>query len=294
MLPAEVMRQVRRLQLKARRAVRTLMGGEYRSAFKGTGLSFEEVREYQPGDDTRSIDWNVTARMGHPFIKRYAEERELTVLLMVDLSGSQRFGTGAVTKRAVAAELAAVLAFAAVSHNDRVGMLGFTDQIERYIPANKGPRHALRVLRDVLFFEPERSGTDLNAALDYLNRVHRRRAIVFLFSDFLHDGTVDSFRRAAQQHDLIAVRTTDPREQDWPSVGLLRIEDAETGRQAVIDTSNPRFQTAFASRAKARREAFTNLVRSAQVDLIEVSTDGNHFNALLRFFQLRDRRRRGG
>ncbi len=294
MLPAEVMRQVRRLQLKARRAVRTLMGGEYRSAFKGTGLSFEEVREYQPGDDTRSIDWNVTARMGHPFIKRYAEERELTVLLMVDLSGSQRFGTGAVTKRAVAAELAAVLAFAAVSHNDRVGMLGFTDQIERYIPANKGPRHALRVLRDVLFFEPERSGTDLNAALDYLNRVHRRRAIVFLFSDFLHDGTVDSFRRAAQQHDLIAVRTTDPREQDWPSVGLLRIEDAETGRQAVIDTSNPRFQTAFASRAKARREAFTNLVRSAQVDLIEVSTDGNHFDALLRFFQLRDRRRRGG
>ncbi len=294
MLPAEVMRQVRRLQLKARRAVRTLMGGEYRSAFKGTGLSFEEVREYQPGDDTRSIDWNVTARMGHPFIKRYAEERELTVLLMVDLSGSQRFGTGAVTKRAVAAELAAVLAFAAVSHNDRVGMLGFTDQIERYIPASKGPRHALRVLRDVLFFEPERSGTDLNAALEYLNRVHRRRTIVFLFSDFLHDGTVDSFRRAAQQHDLIAVRTTDPREQDWPSAGLLRIEDAETGRQAVIDTSNPRFQTAFAARAKARREAFTNLVRSAQVDLIDVSTDGNHFDALLRFFQLRDRRRRGG
>ena len=152
----------------------------------------------------------------------------------------------------------------------------------------------MRVLRDVLFFEPQRTGTDMDAALDYLNRVHRRRTIVFLFSDFLHDGTVDSFRRAAQQHDLIAVRTTDPREQDWPSVGLLRIEDAETGRQAVIDTSNPRFQTAFAARSKVRREAFTNLVRSAQVDLIEVSTDGNHFDALLRFFQLRDRRRRGG
>ena len=294
MLPAEVMRQVRRLQLRARRAVRTLMGGEYRSAFKGSGLSFEEVRAYQPGDDVRSIDWNVTARMGQPFLKRYAEERELTVILMVDLSGSQRFGTGAITKRAVAAELAAVLAFAAVSHNDRVGMLGFTDQIERYVPANKGPRHALRVLRDVLFFEPKRPGTDLNTALDYLNRVHRRRAIVFLFSDFLEDNTPDNFRRAAQQHDLIAIRTTDPREHDWPSAGLLRIEDAETGQQAVIDTSNKRFQTAFATRANARREAFTKLARSSQVDLVEVSTDGNHFDALLRFFQLRDRHRRGG
>ncbi|OWK37459.1 DUF58 domain-containing protein [Fimbriiglobus ruber] len=293
MLPAEVMRQVRRLQLRARRAVRTLLGGEYRSAFKGAGLSFEEVREYQPGDEVRSIDWNVTARMGHPFVKRYAEERELTLVLMVDLSASQRFGTGSVTKRTAAAELAAVLAFAAVTHNDRVGLLGFTDRVERYVPPGKGPRHALRVLRDVLFFEPTRKGTDLAAALDYLNRVHRRRAIVFLFSDFLGDNFTDSFNRAARRHDLIAVRTTDPREQDWPAAGLVRLEDAETGRQVVIDAGSRSFRDAFAARARDRRATFTRLARAAQVDLIDVDTGGNHFDALLRFFRLRDRRRRG-
>jgi uncharacterized protein (DUF58 family) len=293
MLPAEVMRQVRRLQLRARRAVQTLLGGEYRSAFKGAGLSFEEVREYQPGDDVRSIDWNVTARVGHPFVKRYAEERELTLILMTDLSGSQRFGTGPVAKRAAAAELAAVLAFAAVTHNDRVGLLGFTDRVERYVPPNKGPRHALRVLRDVLFFDPEHKGTDLAAALDYLNKVHRKRAIVFLFSDFLADGYEDTFRRAARRHDLIAVRTSDPREDDWPAAGLVQLEDAETGWQVLIDAGSRRFRAAFAGRARVRREAFTKLARSSQVDLIDVSTGGEHFDALLKFFRLRDRRRRG-
>jgi uncharacterized protein (DUF58 family) len=294
MLPAEVMRQVRRLQLRARRAVQTLLGGEYRSAFKGAGLSFEEVREYQPGDDVRTIDWNVTARVGHPFVKRYAEERELTLILMTDLSASQRFGTGAVAKRQVAAELAAVLAFAAVTHNDRVGLLGFTDRVERYVPPNKGPRHALRVLRDVLFFEPERKWTDLAAGLDYLTKIHRRRAIVFLFSDFLDRGYEDPFRRAARRHDLIAVRTADPREHDWPAAGLVQLEDAETGRQVLVDAGSRRFREAFAARSAARRESFTRLVRSAQVDLIDVSTGGDHFDALLRFFRLRDRRRRGG
>jgi uncharacterized protein (DUF58 family) len=292
MLPAEVTRQVRRLQLRSRRAVQTLLGGEYRSAFKGAGLSFEEVREYQPGDDVRSIDWNVTARMGHPFVKRYAEDRELTVLLATDLSASQRFGTGATAKRAAAAELAAVLAFAAVAHNDRVGLLGFTDAVERYVPPGKGPRHALRVLRDVLFFEPRGKKTDLAAALDYLNKVHRRRAIVFLFSDFLDDGYADPFRRAAQQHDLIAVRTADPREHDWPAAGLVQLEDAETGRQLLIDTGSRRFREQFAANARARRDAFTALARSSQVDLIDVDTGGEHFDALLRFFRIRDRRRR--
>jgi uncharacterized protein (DUF58 family) len=294
MLPAEVTRQVRRLQLRARRAVQTLLGGEYRSAFKGAGLSFEEVRDYLPGDDVRTIDWNVTARMGHPYVKRYAEDRELTVLLATDLSASQRFGTGAVAKRAVTAELAAVLAFAAVAHNDRVGLLGFTDAVERYVPPGKGPRHALRVLRDVLFFEPRGVRTDLTEALDYLNRVHRRRAIVFLFSDFLDDGFEDPFRRAARQHDLIAVRTADPREHDWPAAGLVQLEDAETGRQVLIDTGSRRFREAFAARAAARRGAFTALARSSQVDLIDVGTDGGHFDALLRFFRIRDRRRRAG
>ena len=294
MLPAEVTRQVRRLQLRARRAVLTLLGGEYRSAFKGAGLSFEEVRDYQPGDDVRSIDWNVTARMGHPFVKRYAEDRELTVLLATDQSASQRFGTNVVAKRAAAAELAAVLAFAAVAHNDRVGLLGFTDAVERYVPPGKGPRHALRVLRDVLFFEPERKGTDLAAALDYLNKVHRRRAIVFLFSDFLADAFADPFRRAARQHDLIAVRTADPREHDWPAAGLVQLEDAETGRQVLIDTGSRRFRERFAANAQARRDAFTALARSSQVDLIDVGTGGDHFDALLRFFRIRDRRRRSG
>ncbi len=294
MLPAEVTRQVRRLQLRARRAVQTLLGGEYRSAFKGAGLSFEEVRDYQPGDDVRTIDWNVTARMGHPYVKRYAEDRELTVLLAIDLSASQRFGTGAAAKRAVAAELAAVLAFAAVAHNDRVGLLGFTDRVERYVPPGKGSRHALRVLRDILFFEPQGRKTDLAAALDYLNRVHRRRAIVFLFSDYLADGYADPFRRAARQHDLIAVRTADPREHDWPAAGLVQLEDAETGRQVLIDTGSRRFREAFAERARARREAFTALARSSQVDLIDADTGGGHFDALLRFFRIRDRRRRSG
>ncbi len=294
MLPAEVTRQVRRLQLRARRAVQTLLGGEYRSAFKGAGLSFEEVREYAAGDDVRAIDWNVTARMGHPFVKRYAEDRELTVLLMADLSASQRFGTGPVSKRAAAAELAAVLAFAAVAHNDRVGLLGFTDRVERYVPPNKGPRHALRVLRDILFFEPEGKGTDLAGGLDYLNRVHRRRAIVFLFSDFLAPGFDEQFRRAARKHDLIAVRTADPREHDWPAAGLVQLEDAETGRQVLIDAGSRRFRERFAERAVARHAAFTALARSSQVDLIDVGTGGDHFDALLNFFRLRDRRRRAG
>jgi len=307
MLPADVMRQIRRLQLRAKRAVQTLLGGEYHSAFKGAGLAFEEVREYLPGDDVRGIDWNVTARMGSAFIKRYVEERELTLILAADVSGSQRFGTGAQPKRAVAAELAALIAFAAVGNNDRVGLLAFSDRVERYVPPNKGTRHVLRLLRDILFFEPEHSGTNLTAALDYLNKVHRRRAIVFLLSDFLDAPApagpaadpppaafADAFRRAARKHDLIAVRTSDPREQDWPAAGLVRLEDAETGRQLLIDTGDRRFRAAFAARAAARRAAFTRLARSARVDVIDVSTDGNHFDALVRFFRLRERRRRGG
>ncbi len=294
MLPADVLRQVRRLHLRARRVVQTLLGGEYHSAFKGAGLSFEEVREYQPGDDVRTIDWNVTARMGQPFIKRFVEERELTLILAVDVSASQRFGTAQLPKRAVAAELAALLALCAVSNNDRVGLLAFTDSVERFVPPNKGPRHVLRLLRDILAFEPQKPGTDLAVALDYLNKVQRRRAIVFLLSDFLADGYRDAFRRAARKHDLIAVRLADPREHDWPAVGLVRLEDAETGQQAVIDTSGRSFRSAFAARARERVAAFTRLCRGSQADLIEAGTDGTHFDALLAFFRKRDRRRRGG
>src|SRR5437588_9076448 len=188
MIPHEVIRQIRRLQLKAKRAVENLLGGEYHSVFKGTGIAFEEVREYQPGDDIRSIDWNVTARMGHPFIKRFIEERELTVLLLVDCSGSQQFGTQSQQKREVAAELAAVLAFSAVSNNDKVGLIAFTDRVERCVPPRKGARHVLRLIRDVLFFQPVHRGTALREGLDYLNRILHRRATVFPFSDFLDHG----------------------------------------------------------------------------------------------------------
>src|SRR5580698_4110965 len=204
MLPLEVLRQIRRLQLKARRAVEDLLGGEYHSVFKGTGIAFEEVREYQPGDDIRAIDWNVSARMGHPFVKRFIEERERTVLLAIDCSGSQRFGTGARQKREVAAELAAVLAFSAVSNNDRVGLIQFTDKVERFVPPRKGTRHVLRLIRDVLFFQPEHKGTALKTALDYLNRVQHRRAIVFLLSDFLDQGYDKPFQRTGRRHDLTA------------------------------------------------------------------------------------------
>jgi uncharacterized protein (DUF58 family) len=273
--------------------VQTLLGGEYHSAFKGAGLSFEEVREYQPGDDVRTIDWNVTARTGHPFIKRYVEERELTLFLVVDVSASQKFGTGLLTKRAAAAELAALLALCAVSNNDRVGLVGFTSEVERFVPPNKGPRHVLRLLRDILAFEPQKTGTNLAAALDYVVKVQRRRAIVFVLSDFFGMEYEKSFRRAARKHDLIAVRTGDRRERDWPAVGLVRQQDAETGKQILIDTGDSRVRERLRASSEERSATFTKLARGAQADVIEVGTDGSHFDALLGFFRKRDRRRRG-
>src|SRR5436309_7996540 len=233
MLPHEVLRQIRRLQLRARRAVEDLLGGEYHSVFKGTGIAFEEVREYQPGDDIRAIDWNVTARIGHPFIKRFVEERELTVILLVDSSGSNQFGTQQQQKREVAAELAAVLAFSAISNNDKVGLIVFTDRVERFVPPRKGTRHVLRLIRDILFFQPTRPGTSLKEGVDFLNRVLHRRAIVFLLSDFLDTGFEKAFKRTGKRHDLIAVPISDPRENELPVVGLLQMEDAETGRQLL-------------------------------------------------------------
>jgi uncharacterized protein (DUF58 family) len=292
MLPFEVLRQIRRLQLKARRAVEDLLGGEYHSVFKGTGIAFEEVREYQPGDDIRAIDWNVTARIGHPFVKRFIEERELTVLLVVDCSGSQQFGTRIQQKREVAAELAAVLAFSAISNNDRVGLLQFTDRVERFVPPRKGVRHVLRLIRDVLFFQPQNRGTSLQEGLDYLNRVLHRRTIVFLFSDFLDQGYESAFKRTGRRHDLIAVRVTDKREEELPPIGLVELEDAETGHHLLLDTSSRRVRDADHSAAVDRRESLRQLANSAGVDLIEVSTDGSHLDALIRFFQMRERRSR--
>jgi uncharacterized protein (DUF58 family) len=293
-IPHEILRQIRRLHLKARRAVENLLGGEYHSVFKGSGIAFEEVREYQPGDDIRSIDWNVTARMGHPFVKRFIEERELTVMLLIDCSGSQNFGTLSQQKREVAAELAAVLAFSAVSNNDRVGLIQFTDRVERFVPPQKGTRHVLRLIRDVLFFQPEHRGTSLREALDFLNRVLRRRVIVFLMSDFLDSGFERSYKRAGRRHDLVAVRITDPREEELPAVGLLQLEDAETGGLLLLDTRSKAVRTRYAEEARERKQAIVQLAQAAGTDLIEVTTDGGHLDALLRFFRLRERRQRRG
>ena len=292
MLPREVIRQIRRLQLKARRAVEDLLGGEYHSVFKGTGIAFEEVREYLPGDDIRAIDWNVTARMGHPFIKRFIEERELTVMLVVDCSGSNRFGTRVQQKREVAAELAAVLAFSAISNNDRVGLVEFTDRVERFVPPRKGTRHVLRLIRDVLFFQPGHRGTSLREGLDFLNRVLHRRSVVFLLSDFLDHGYERALKRTGRRHDLVAVRISDPREEDLPAVGLLELEDAETGGRRLLDTNSRAVRDAYRAAARARQEALRQLTRSARIDLIEVATDGGHLDALIRFFRLRERRLR--
>jgi uncharacterized protein (DUF58 family) len=292
MLPREVVRQIRRLQLRARRAVEDLLGGEYHSVFKGTGIAFEEVREYQPGDDIRAIDWNVTARMGHPFIKRFVEERELTVMLMVDCSGSHQFGTQLQQKREVAAELAAILAFSAIRNNDKVGLVQLTDRVERFVPPRKGTRHVLRLIRDVLFFQPRHRRTALKEGLDFLSRVLHRRAIVFLLSDFFDRGYERALKRTGKRHDLIAVRIADPREQVMPAVGLLEVEDAETGQRLILDTSSRRVREEYALAAEKRRQTIGQLLRAARIDLIEVSTDGGHLDALIQFFRLRERRLR--
>jgi uncharacterized protein (DUF58 family) len=292
MLPHEVFRQIRRLQIRARRAVEDLVGGEYHSIFKGMGIVFEEVRAYQPGDDIRMIDWNVTARMGHPFVKRFIEERELTVMLVVDGSGSQEFSTLVQQKREVMAELAAVLAFSAINNNDKVGLLAFTDQVERFVPPRKGSRHVLRLIRDILFFQPVRQGTSLATALDYLNRILRRRTIVFLLSDFLDQGFEPVFKRTARRHDLIAIRVADPREEALPPVGLVEVEDAETGGRWLLDTGSRRVREAYAGLAERRRLALRQLAHASGADLVEVSTDGSHLDALIRFFRLRERRLR--
>jgi uncharacterized protein (DUF58 family) len=292
MLPRDIVRQIRRLHLRARRAVEDLLGGEYHSVFKGAGIAFEEVREYQPGDDVRAIDWNVTARMGHPFIKRFVEERELTVMLLVDASGSQTFGSRRQSKRDVAGELAAILAFSAIANNDKVGLLVFTDQVENYVPPRKGVRHVLRLIRDVLFFEPAHAGTRIGTALDYLNRVMRRRTIVFLLSDFLDTDFGKALKRTGRRHDLVLVNITDPREETLPNVGLLHVEEAETGQAALVDTASAAVRDAFAAKARKRHTALKQSARAARLDTIEVSTAGGHLEALVRFFKLRERRLR--
>jgi uncharacterized protein (DUF58 family) len=288
----ELLRQVRLIELRTRGLVNSIFTGEYRSVFKGQGMEFSEVREYSPGDEVRSIDWNVTARMRRPFVKRYIEERELTVMLAVDLSGSERFGTRAKFKAEIATELAAVIALTAVRNNDRVGIILFTDRIEHVVPPRKGRRQALRIVRDLLAFTPKGRGTDVAATLEYLARMLRQHSIVFLISDFLTEGIEHPLKLLAQRHDVVAVTVEDPAERNLPDVGLARLMDPETSSVLEVDTSDPRVRTAYHATVNSEADFRRKLLRRLAIDEIPIRTDGGLVEPLLRFFHSRDVRAR--
>lgn len=294
MLSPELIKKIRRIEIRTRHLVNDSFAGEYHAIFKGRGMEFDEVRPYQPGDEVRTIDWNVTARTGEPFVKRFVEERELTVMLLVDASASGKFATVNRFKQEIAAELAAVLAFSAISNNDKVGVLIFTDQVELFIPPRKGRRHVLRLIRDLLAFEPVGHGTNLKLGLDTINNLLKRRSILFLISDFLTPP--DSYRAALQfsnrRHDVIAVTLSDPREHELPNVGLLALEDAETGQIRWVDTGSRQWRQAFVERVNELKTARDRVFRKAKVDRIDISTDAEYVTPLTRFFERRARRLR--
>jgi len=294
MLSSELIRKIRQIEIRTRHLVNDSFAGEYHAIFKGRGMEFDEVRPYLPGDEIRMIDWNVTARMGEPYIKRYKEERELTVMLMVDASASGNFGSVNRFKRDLAAELTAVLAFAATTNNDKVGLMIFTDQVELFIPPRKGRRHVLRLIRELLAFEPTGKATDLKHALDAVNRLLKRRSILFLVSDFLAEP--DAYRRVLgvtnRRHDLVAIDLSDPLELEIADVGLLALEDAESGEVVWVDTSSQAWQNTFKEGQMRLVEEKKQLFRRAQVDCIEVTTSEEYVTALTNFFQKRARRLR--
>ena len=288
----DLMNQIRRIEIRTRHKVEDLFAGSYLSVFKGRGIEFDEVRPYQSGDEVRVVDWNVTARMGELYVKRFIEERELTVLLMVDVSGSQDFGSVGRFKREAVAEMAALLAFAASRNNDKVGLLLFSDRVEKYFPPRKGRRHILRLVRELLTFQPAGRGTDLKAALDYSNRMLKRRGIVFLLSDFQADP--QTYRKAlnvaGRRHDLVAIDLRDPLEKNIAPVGLMVLEDAETGELMEVDTADPAWRKAFSARQNQSDAAIRQVLNGAKVDRIDLATPDDFVNALTRFFQNRMRR----
>ena len=286
----ELLKKVRQLEIRTRGLVNQVFSGEYHSVFKGRGMTFSEVREYQMGDDVRTIDWNVTARFDHPFIKVFEEERELTVMLLVDLSGSQFFGSQGQLKRDVAVELSAILAFSAMKNNDKVGALLFSDQIEKYIPPRKGRSHALRIVRELISFEPKRPATSIKTALEYLNQVQKKRSIVFVISDFMDQGYEAALRIAGKRHDLIGITLLDPRENELPKVGLITFRDAETGEQRWIDTSKAAVRNAYQAYRRSTRETRRSLFIKAKLDAVEVRLDQPSMKPLIDFFRLRERR----
>ena len=318
MIPREILKKIRQIEIRTNRIVTETLAGAYHSVFKGQGMNFDEVREYQPGDDVRAIDWNVTARMNHPFIKKFVEERELTLMLVVDVSGSGLFGSRDQSKRELVAEIASVLAFSAIRNNDKVGLILFSDEVEKFIPPRKGRSHVLRVIREVLFFEPKRRGTDLNAALEFLLRVQSHKAIAVVVSDFigspaaprqqggkrvrpqmlllesLAQASFTMLRQANRKHDLVAVQVTDPRELELPELGRLVFQDAETGEIVEVNTGDARKREAFAERQAKSQEQLARLFRKAGIDSIQLRTDQAYGVALGRFFETREKRRLRG
>ncbi len=303
-LTRQILKKVRQVEIRTNRLAAEALSGSYHSVFKGQGLHFEEVREYAPGDDVRSIDWNVTAKMDRPFVKKFREERELTLMLVVDVSGSGAFGSADQSKRELAAELASVLAFSATRNNDKVGLCLFTDRVEQFMPPRKGRSHVLRVIREVLFHEPQGVGTNISAALDHVNRILKRRAVVFLLSDFLQvlDGKLpvpgtpagqalfQALALTNRRHDLITAVLSDPRELELPEVGLLTLEDAETGQVVEVDTSTPSVRRRYAEQNKRRQAELRRGLRQAGVDVLELSTDAPYVLPLRQFFENRAKR----
>jgi uncharacterized protein (DUF58 family) len=290
MLTSEQLKTVRKIQIRTSHMVSDLFAGQYQSVFKGRGMEFAEVRHYIPGDDIRTIDWNVTARTGIPHVKRFVEERELTVMLLVDTSRSTHFGTVKQLKSEMAAELAALFAFSAITNNDKVGLVMFSDQIELSVRPKKGTRHVLRVIREILSFEPRGHGTNIAAALEHLNHVSKRRCVVFVVSDFLDEGARLALKLANRRHDVIAVVIDDPRDLELPDVGLISLEDAESGERLVVDTGDERVRRAYAARADTARRERDRMLRSIDVDAITLLTDRPYAEALVRFFRMRERR----
>lgn len=290
MIPKEILKKVKRIEIQTRGLVNDVFSGEYHSVFKGRGMEFSEVREYQFGDDIRTIDWNVTARMGHPFVKIFEEERELTVVLLVDVSSSGEFGTVQQMKGEIAAEICALLAFSAIKNNDKVGLIIFTDEVEKFVAPKKGKSHVLRVVREILYHKPKGRGTDIGKALQFLSRITHRRAVVFLVSDFINTDYEKALQIANRRHDIIAVSITDPRERELPNVGLIELEDAESGESFLLDTNDEAVRRDVAQRSNANMQARQKLFRSINVDHIDISTQFSYIEPLIRFFRMRAKR----
>ncbi len=291
MIPRELLKKVRQIQIRTRRTVNDVLAGQYHSAFRGRGMEFEEVSPYQIGDDVRLIDWNVSARYGEPFIKKFREERELTVMLVVDASRSGLFGSTHQFKLDVAAELCAVLAFSAIRSNDKVGLILFTDTVEKYVPAKKGTHHVLRIIRELLYHQPQGRGTDITEAVNFLNRVTIRKSVCFLVSDYLTSGYEPSLRIARRRHDLIPIIVSDPREWELPNVGFVELEDPETGEMTLVDTASRALRRDYALACARRASEREGLFHRMDTETIEIRTDRSYVEPLVKFFHKRERRR---